>query len=119
MKRDTYISPLESRYASLAMRELFGDQKKFSTWRRIWLALAEAQQELGLKITAGQIRQMRQHLDDIDFEKAAQYEKKLRHDVMAHIHAFGEAAPLGRFAEGRRTLGVSFFPDERLPRGSG
>ena len=96
MKRDTYISPLESRYASLAMRELFGDQKKFSTWRRIWLALAEAQQELGLKITKGQIHQMRQHLDDIDFEKAAQYEKKLRHDVMAHIHAFGEAAPLAR-----------------------
>lgn len=95
-KHHTYVSPLESRYASLAMRELFGDQKKFSTWRRIWLALAEAQHELGLGIAPEQLRQMRAHLDDIDFDAAAEYEKKLRHDVMAHIHAFGDAAPLAR-----------------------
>ena len=95
-KRTTYVSPLESRYASLAMRELFGDQKKFSTWRRIWLSLAEAQHELGLSVSREQLDQMRAHLDDIDFDAAAAYEKKLRHDVMAHIHAFGDVAPLAR-----------------------
>ncbi len=95
-KRTTYISPLESRYASLEMRELFGEQRKFSTWRRIWLALAEVEKDLGLNITAEQLQQMRQHLDDIDFAAAEQYERKLRHDVMAHIHAFGDVAPLAR-----------------------
>ena len=89
----TYVSPLESRYASLEMRELFSAQRKHSTWRRLWLALAEAQQELGLEITDEQIAQMREHLDDIDFAAAAEYEQKFRHDVMAHIHAFGDAAP--------------------------
>ena len=93
-KNTTYVSPLESRYASLAMRELFGNQKKFSTWRRIWLALAEAEQSLGLKISDAQLEQMRAHLDDIDFEAAGRYEQKFRHDVMAHIHTFGDAAPL-------------------------
>ena len=95
-RTDTYVSPLESRYASKAMRELFGEQRKFSTWRRLWLALAEAQHELGLAVTTGQIEQMREHLDDIDFPAAADYERKLRHDVMAHIHTFGDAAPLAR-----------------------
>jgi adenylosuccinate lyase len=75
------------------MAELFGPQKKFSTWRRIWLELAKAQKRLGLKITRAQINKMAKHLDDIDFKKAAEYEKKLRHDVMAHIHTFAEAAP--------------------------
>ena len=89
----TYVSPLESRYASLEMRELFSAQRKHSTWRRLWLALAEAQQELGLEITDEQIAQMREHLDDIDFAAAAEYEQKFRHDVMAHIHAFGDVAP--------------------------
>ncbi len=91
--RDTYRSPLASRYASLEMRELFGEQKKFSTWRRLWLALAEAQQQLGLDITDEQLRQMGEHLDDIDYDRAEQFEKKFRHDVMAHIHTFGESAP--------------------------
>lgn len=89
----TYTSPLEARYAGREMRELFSDQTKFSTWRRLWLALAEAQKQLGLNITDAQIKQMRQHLGDIDFAKAAEYEKELRHDVMAHIRVFGEAAP--------------------------
>ena len=88
-----YTSPLVERNASPEMAELFGAQKKFSTWRRLWLELAKAEKKLGLEITQGQINQMARHLDDIDFEKAAAYEKQFRHDVMAHIHAFGEAAP--------------------------
>jgi adenylosuccinate lyase len=95
-RNDTYISPLETRYASLAMRQLFGQQRKFSTWRRIWLALARAQQKLGLDISDEQIGQLAGHLDDIDFDQAAAYEQKLRHDVMAHIHALGDVAPLAR-----------------------
>jgi len=75
------------------MAELFGAQKKFSTWRRLWLELARAQEKLGLDIKQSQINQMAKHLDDIDFKKATAYEKKFRHDVMAHIHTFAEAAP--------------------------
>jgi len=90
---DEYDSPLRRRYASKAMRELFSPQRKVSTWRRLWLALAEAQQKLGLDISDAQLREMADHLDDIDFDAAARYEKKLRHDVMAHIHAFADAAP--------------------------
>ncbi len=92
----TYVSPLEGRYASREMRELFSAQRKHSIWRRLWLALAHCQKELGLGITDEQLRQMAQHLDDIDFARADQYERKLRHDVMAHIHAFGDAAPAAR-----------------------
>ena len=75
------------------MRELFSPQKKFSTWRRLWLALAEAQKQLGLNISDQQLKEMAGHLDDIDFDKAAEYERSFRHDVMAHIHAFGDVAP--------------------------
>jgi len=75
------------------MSELFGAQKKFSTWRRLWLELAKAQKKLGLNITESQIRQMTKRLDDIDFKKAARYEKQFRHDVMAHVYTFGDAAP--------------------------
>ena len=88
-----YISPLVERNASKEMAELFGAQKKFSTWRRLWLELAKAQKKLGLDITQTQINEMAKHLDDIDFKKAAAYEKKFRHDVMAHIHTFADAAP--------------------------
>lgn len=94
--RSHYRSPLESRYASEAMRELFSERRKFSTWRRLWLALAEAQQELGLDVTDEQLAAMRAHLDDIDYAQADAYEAKFRHDVMAHIHTFGEAAPAAR-----------------------
>ena len=94
--RRSYRSPLEVRYASDRMRELFSEQRKFTTWRRLWLALAEAQQQLGLDITEQQLRQMREHLDDIDYASAEEYESKFRHDVMAHIHAFGDAAPKAR-----------------------
>src|SRR6059036_2596599 len=97
-------NPLVSRYASREMTELWGAQRKFSTWRRLWLALAEAQHELGLvgsdgvtpRISAAQLNELRQHLDDIDFAKAAAHERRLRHDVMAHIHTFGEACPAAR-----------------------
>jgi adenylosuccinate lyase len=90
---DVYTSPLVERNASAEMSRLFGADKKFGTWRRLWLELAGAQKKLGLDIKQGQIDQMAKHLDDIDYRKAAAYEKKLRHDVMAHVHTFGEAAP--------------------------
>jgi len=88
-----YTSPLVERNASRQMSELFGAQKKFGTWRRLWLELAKAQKKLGLDIKQNQINEMAKHLDDIDFNKAARYERKFRHDVMAHIHTFAEAAP--------------------------
>ena len=93
---DRYENPLVSRYASDEMLSAFSPQFKFSTWRRLWLALAQCEAELGLPITQRQLRQMAQHLDDIDFARAARYEKKFRHDVMAHVHTFGDAAPLAR-----------------------
>ncbi len=91
--KNLYTSPLVERNASKEMAELFGAQKKFSTWRRLWLELAKAQKKLGLDIKQTQINQMAAHLDDIDFNRAARYEKKFRHDVMAHIHTFADTAP--------------------------
>jgi adenylosuccinate lyase len=88
-----YTSPLVERNASKEMAQLFGPQKKFGTWRRIWLELARAERKLGLKISQAQIAEMARHLNDINFKKAAEYEKKVRHDVMAHIHTFADAAP--------------------------
>ena len=91
--KNIYESPLSSRYASDEMQYIFSPDKKFSTWRRLWVALARAEMELGLPVTQAQIDEMEAHLDDIDYDKAAQYEKKLRHDVMAHVHTFGELCP--------------------------
>jgi adenylosuccinate lyase len=88
-----YSSPLSSRYASDEMLRLFSPDKKFSTWRRLWVALARAEMELGLPITQAQIDEMEAHLDDINYDLAAQKEKELRHDVMAHIHAYGAQCP--------------------------
>ena len=88
-----YESPLASRYASDEMLYLFSPDKKFSTWRKLWIALARAEKALGLAITDEQIAEMEAHVYDIDYEYAAQMEKSLRHDVMAHVHAFGKAAP--------------------------
>ena len=88
----TYETPLNSRYASDEMKFLFSSQKKFSTWRRLWIALAEAERELGLEISQQQIDEMKAHVEDIDFEKAAEYEAKFRHDVMAHVHTYGECS---------------------------
>lgn len=88
-----YESPLASRYASSEMLYLFSPQKKFSTWRRLWIALARAEMKLGLPISAEQISEMEAHIEDIDFELAAAKEKELRHDVMAHVHTFGTVCP--------------------------
>ena len=91
--KDTYESPLCSRYATKRMQYIFSPDFKFSTWRKLWIALAESEKELGLNITDEQIAEMREHVYDIDYAKAAEYEKKLRHDVMAHVHTFGDACP--------------------------
>src|SRR5262245_62432765 len=99
-----YDNPLVGRYASREMAELWGQQRKFSTWRRLWVALAEAEHELGMldddgkkpRINPAQIEDLRKHVDDIDFAKAAAHERRLRHDVMAHIHTYGEAAPAAK-----------------------
>ncbi|HSW01057.1 MAG TPA: adenylosuccinate lyase [Sedimentisphaerales bacterium] len=91
--QSVYTSPLVERNASREMAELFGAQKKFGTWRRLWLELAKAEKNLGLEITQKQIDEMAAHLDDIDFDKAAAYERQFRHDVMAHVYTFGEVAP--------------------------
>ena len=91
--KDLYVSPLVERNASREMAQLFGAKRKFRTWRKLWLQLAKAQKKLGLHIKQSQINQMARHLDDIDFNKAARYEKKFRHDVVAHIHTFADAAP--------------------------
>ncbi|MFW6060314.1 MAG: lyase family protein, partial [Phycisphaeraceae bacterium] len=91
-----YTSPLASRNASAEMQAIWSPRTKFTTWRRLWLALAEAQHELGLDIKPAQIEALRAHVDDVDYDAAAAYEKKLRHDVMAHVHALGDAAPEAR-----------------------
>ncbi len=88
-----YSNPLLERYASEHMSRIFSAQNKFSTWRRLWLVLAETQKKLGLNISDEQLQEMREHLDDIDFERARQLEFQFRHDVMAHIHTFGECCP--------------------------
>ena len=94
--RSVYQNPLIARYASREMAELFSDRTKFTTWRRLWLALAESEAELGLDISEEQLAEMREHLTDIDFEAADAEERKRRHDVMAHVHAYGLAAPKAR-----------------------
>ncbi|PNJ37539.1 ADSL isoform 8 [Pongo abelii] len=90
---DSYRSPLASRYASPEMCFVFSDRYKFRTWRQLWLWLAEAEQTLGLPITDEQIQEMKSNLDNIDFKMAAEEEKHLRHDVMAHVHTFGHCCP--------------------------
>jgi adenylosuccinate lyase len=92
----TYDNPLIDRYASAEMSRLWGPQRKFSTWRRLWVALAEAEAELGLPIKPAQIAEMRAAVDRIDFAAAEAHERRLRHDVMAHVHAFGDACPTAR-----------------------
>ncbi len=93
MSHDVYESPLNSRYASKEMSGLWSDLAKHSTWRRIWVALAESQNELGLDVTKAQVEELRAHVDKIDFEVAAKYERELRHDVMAHVHAYRDQCP--------------------------
>src|SRR5438128_6980461 len=94
---NTYESPLASRNASPEMLRLFSPQHKFGLWRRLWLELARAERELGIKrISKNALVQMKKHLDNIDFKKAAKWEKRLRHDVMAHVHTFEEVAPAAK-----------------------
>ena len=91
-----YENPLCGRYAGEEMKRLFSDDVKFSTWRRLWVALAESEQELGLAITDAQIAQMKAHIDDIDYASAKAHESEVRHDVMAHVLTYGEACPDAR-----------------------
>ncbi len=91
-----YASPLGERYASAAMLELWSAQTRYGLWRRLWLALAESEKALGVDIPDAAIAAMRAHLDDIDFVAVAEYERRFRHDVMAHVHAFGDVAPAAR-----------------------
>lgn len=96
MSHDFYDNPLIARYASEEMSALWGPQRKFRTWRQLWVALAEAEAELGLPISSEQIAQLKAHVDLIDFATAAEYERRLRHDVMAHVHAYGDQCPDAR-----------------------
>lgn len=91
-----YENPLCLRYASDEMKRIFSNDKKFSTWRKLWLVLAESEKELGLEITDAQLDEMRAHLTDIDYETAKEYENLLRHDVMAHLHAFCDLCPTAK-----------------------
>ena len=88
-----YQNPLESRYCSDEMLYIFSPEKKFTTWRQLWIALAEIEKELGLDITDEQIQELKDNATNIDYDVAAAYEKKFRHDVMAHVHAYGDVAP--------------------------
>ena len=91
--RDSYESPLSSRYADKEMKYLFSPDMKFKTWRKLWIALAEAENELGLNITQEQIDELKAHADDINYEAAEEREKIVRHDVMSHVYAYGVQCP--------------------------
>ena len=93
METNIYSNPLAERYSSKEMLENFSPDKKFSTWRKLWVALAEAEKELGLNITDEQIEEMKANIYNIDYELAAKKEAEFRHDVMAHVHTFGTQAP--------------------------
>ncbi len=93
MGNDRYVSPLSERYASREMQEVFSPDRKFRTWRKLWIALAETEQELGLPITDEQIAELKAHADDINYEDAKKREKEVRHDVMAHVYAYGLQCP--------------------------
>ncbi len=93
MSKTTYENPLTTRYAGPEMQENFGDEKRFRLWRKLWIALAESEMELGLPITKEQVQELKAHAEDIDYERAEGYERQVRHDVMAHVKAFGDAAP--------------------------
>ena len=93
---NSYKNPLEERYSSEEMLFNFSHNNKFRTWRKLWIALAEIEKDLGLDITDEQIQQLKEQAENIDFDKAAEYEKKFRHDVMAHVHTYGDVAPLAK-----------------------
>lgn len=91
-----FVHPLIDRYASREMIDVFSEKKRFSTWRRLWVALAEAEKDLGLPIDQDQINELKAHIDDLNLDVARQYERELRHDVMAHIKAYGDQCPKAR-----------------------
>ena len=91
--RDRYENPLTKRYASAEMSYLFSDEKKFKTWRKLWIALAEAEHELGLPISQEQVAELKAHAEDINYEVAEEREKQVRHDVMSHVYAYGVQCP--------------------------
>ena len=91
--RDKYESPFSSRYASDYMLKLFSSDTRYTTWRRLWVALAEAEMKQGLGITEAQVEELKAHIHDIDYDLVAKREKEVRHDVMAHVYAYGKAAP--------------------------
>ncbi len=93
MDNTIYQNPLNTRYASREMQENFGDAKRFRLWRKLWIALAESEMELGLPITKEQVDELKAHADDVDYAKAEAYEREVRHDVMAHVKTYGDAAP--------------------------
>lgn len=93
MAHDKYVSPLSTRYASSEMQYIFSPDKKFRTWRKLWIALAETEKELGLDITDEQIAEMKEHAEDINYEEAQAREKIVRHDVMSHVYAYGLQCP--------------------------
>ncbi len=93
MNRDSYESPLSGRYSSKEMKRIFSPDARYGTWRRLWVALAEAEMELGLPVTAEQVEELRAHVDDIDYDAVAKKERENRHDVMAHVHAYGLVCP--------------------------
>ena len=94
--RDSYESPLSSRYASAEMKYIFSPDRKFTTWRRLWVALAESEMELGLPVTQAQVDEMKAHISDIDYDDARRHEERVRHDVMAHVLAYGDVCPNAR-----------------------
>lgn len=96
MSHDIYDNPLISRYASREMAELWSPQRRHSTWRQLWVTLAECERELGLDISEQQVAELKAHVHDIDFDNANKYERQLRHDVMAHVHAYGDLCPTAR-----------------------
>ena len=100
MSRDKYVSPLSERYASKEMQYIFSPDMKFKTWRKLWIALAETEKELGLKdadgnprITDEQIEELKSHVEDINYDVAREREKLVRHDVMSHVYAYGQQCP--------------------------
>ena len=93
MSTDRYVSPLSERYASKEMQYIFSPDMKFRTWRRLWIALAETEKELGLPITQEQIDELKAHKDDINYDVAKERERQVRHDVMSHVYAYGVQCP--------------------------
>ena len=93
MSTDRYSSPLSERYASKEMQYIFSQDMKFKTWRKLWIALAEIEKELGLNITQEQIDELKAHQDDINYDVAKAREKEVRHDVMSHVYAYGQQCP--------------------------